>query len=94
IDVLKSVSRSMPGCFNDWQNAVVRRAKQVITVYEDMAELIRLGAYRKGSDKSVDEAIMLYPQIEEFLRQHKDDQTSIDKSFQRLASILGMAQEE
>ncbi len=94
IDVLKSVSRSMPGCFNDWQNAVVRRAKQVITVYEDMSELIRLGAYRKGSDRSVDEAITLYPQIEEFLRQHKDDQTSIDKSFQRLAGILGMAQEE
>ena len=94
IDVLKSISRSMPGCFNDWQNAVIRRAKQVVTTYEDMSELIRLGAYRKGSDKGVDEAIALYPQIEEFLRQDKDDSTSIDESFQRLAGILGVAQEE
>lgn len=94
IDVLKSISRSMPGCFNDWQNAVIRRAKQIVTTYEDMAELIRLGAYRKGSDAAVDEAIAIYPQIEEFLRQHKDESTSIDKSFQLLAGILGVAQEE
>ncbi len=40
-----------------------------------MAELIRLGAYRKGSDAKVDESIRLYPQIEEFLTQNKDEKT-------------------
>lgn len=92
IDVLKSISRSMPGVFSDWQNAVIRRAKQVITVYEDMAELIRLGAYRKGSDKAVDEAIRLYPQLEEFLAQDKHDVTNIDEGFSRLSFILGMSE--
>lgn len=93
INVLKSVSRAMPGCLTDWQNKVVRRAKQIITTYEDMAELIRLGAYRKGSDKGVDEAIALYPHLEEFLAQHKDDSTTIEESFERLAQIIGMPQE-
>lgn len=90
INVLKSVSRSLPGAITQSQNEILRRAKRVITTYEDMAELIRLGAYRRGSDPAVDEALVLYPQIEEFLRQNKDDQTTIEEGFARLAMILGM----
>jgi flagellum-specific ATP synthase len=90
INVLKSVSRSLPGAFTDQQNEILRRAKRVVTTYEDMAELIRLGAYRRGSDPQVDEALVLYPQIEEFLRQNKDDKTTIDQGFERMARILGM----
>jgi len=90
IDVLKSVSRSMPAVLTEQQNEIIKRAKQVVTTYEDMAELIRLGAYRRGSDPAVDEALVLYPQIEEFLGQHKDDRSSIGESFERLASILGV----
>lgn len=93
INVLKSVSRSMPKALNDQQNAIIRRAKQVISAYEDMEELIRLGAYRRGSDPKVDEAIRLYPQIEEFLTQDKEDPTSIDEGFSRLAGILGISGE-
>lgn len=91
IDVLKSISRSMPEVLNDQQNEIIKRAKQVISTYEDMAELIRLGAYRRGSDPAVDEALVLYPQLEEFLGQHKDDKSSIEDGFTRLASILGIA---
>ncbi|MBG78621.1 MAG: flagellum-specific ATP synthase FliI [Alphaproteobacteria bacterium] len=91
IDVLKSVSRSMPKVFNEEQNAIIRKAKQVISAYEDMAELIRLGAYRKGSDPAVDEALTLYPRLEEFLTQNKDDHATIDQGFAALASIIGMS---
>ena len=90
INVLKSVSRAMPNVLTDEQNEIIKRAKQVITTYEDMAELIRLGAYRRGSDAAVDEALVLYPQLEEFLGQHMNDQTMIEDSFVRLANILGV----
>ena len=90
INVLKSVSRSMPGVLTPEQNEIIKRAKQIITTYEDMAELIRLGAYRRGSDAAVDEALVIYPQIEEFLTQHMNDQTIIEDSFIRLANIVGM----
>ncbi len=90
IDILKSISRSMPNVFSDWQNGVVRKAKQVISTYEDMAELIRLGAYRRGTDPAVDEAVRLYPQLEAFLTQNKDDSSTIDDSFSKLAAILGI----
>lgn len=91
IDVLKSVSRSMPGVLTDDQNYVIKEAKKIITSYENMAELIRLGAYRKGSDPDVDRAITLYPRIEEFLAQDKDENTSIENSFIELAAILGLS---
>ena len=91
IDVLKSVSRSMPRAVSPVRNDILKRAKQIVTTYEDMAELIRLGAYRKGSDAKVDEAIRLYPAIEAFLTQNKDERTDIAESFKRLGQIVGLA---
>ncbi len=88
INVLKSVSRSLPGAITPGQNEILRYAKKIITIYEDMAELIRLGAYRKGSDPEVDEAIILYPEIEDFLAQNKEEYTSIEDGFAQLAAIL------
>ena len=88
INVLKSVSRSLPEAFTDEQNNIMRHAKKIITTYEDMAELIRLGAYRRGSDPMVDEAILLYPEIEAFLNQNKNESTPIEEGFQKLAAIL------
>lgn len=91
IDVLKSVSRSLPRALNDEQNALLKKAKQSITVYEDMAELIRLGAYRKGSDPKVDEAIELYPKFETFLSQNKNERTTIAEGFAILNDIITSA---
>jgi flagellum-specific ATP synthase len=88
INILRSVSRTMPGCNNDEENALVRTARRVLSTYENMAELIRLGAYRKGSDPEVDQAIMLYPAIEAFLNQGKDECTRLDESYERLALAL------
>lgn len=90
INVLRSVSRAMPRCLSAEENALVIKARQLISRYEDMAELIRLGAYRKGSDVEVDEAIARYPALEAFLGQNKDDSDTISDSFRRLAEILGM----
>ena len=90
INVLKSVSRMMPKCLTENQNALVVKAKQLISRYEDMEELIKLGAYRKGSDPEVDEAILRYPHLEDFLGQDKDECTSIEEGFDMLASCLGM----
>ncbi len=93
IDVLRSVSRSMPNCLNEQQNMLITLAKKLISRYEDMEELIKLGAYRKGSDPEVDEAILRYPNLEAFLRQDKEEYSSINDSFEMLAQILGMPYE-
>ena len=90
INILKSVSRTMPMCNTDEQNAAVSRARRLLATYEDMAELIRLGAYRKGSDAAVDEAIAYYPVLEEFLAQGIFETAGIEEGYQRLYDILGM----
>ncbi len=88
MNILRSISRTMPGCNTDEQNALIVRARKMISAYEDMAELIRLGAYRKGTNPDVDEAIYYYPRIEEFLRQGKDDHTDLDTCYKLLAEVL------
>lgn len=90
INVLRSISRTMPACNTDQQNAAIVRARKLLSTYEDMAELIRLGAYRKGSDAAVDEAISYYPLLEEYLSQTIGDNTSLEDGYQRLYEILGM----
>ncbi|MCH8835491.1 MAG: hypothetical protein IH925_06050, partial [Proteobacteria bacterium] len=55
---------------------------------EDMAELIRLGAYRSGSDAAVDEAIRYYPALEKFLSQTKDEKVDLAACYGMLDEIL------
>ena len=90
INILKSISRTMPGCNTPAENAVVTRARRLIAQYEDMAELIRLGAYRMGSDARIDEAIHYQPALDEFLGQAKTDPSALADGYVQLAEILGM----
>ena len=89
INILRSVSRTMPACNTADENALVTRARRILAAYENMAEMIRLGAYRKGSNKEVDEAISLYGPLEEFLRQGKDEREMLSGSYAKLARALG-----
>ena len=56
-----------------------------------MEELIRIGAYRRGSDPQVDRAILLEPKLEAFLAQDKGEATPLDAAFDRLADVLAAA---
>lgn len=90
INILKSVSRTMPDCNSPDENALVSRAKRLMATYEDMAELIRLGAYRRGTDPQIDEAIHYNAPLEEFLTQSKQDHTDLATSYAMLARALDM----
>jgi flagellum-specific ATP synthase len=90
INVLRLVSRTMPGCNTPAQNAVVSRARQLMSQYEDMAEMIRLGASRRGSDPMVDEAIHYNPAIEAFMKQGKRERAELADGYRQLAELLGM----
>lgn len=91
INILRSVSRSMPACNTAAETALVARARGLLSTYENMAELIRLGAYKKGSDPAVDEAIHYQPQLEAFLGQMIDERCDLPGAYAALAAILGMA---
>ncbi len=88
VNVLRSVSRTMPDCNTPEQTTLVEHARQMIATYEDMAELIRLGAYRQGSDPKVDEAIRYYDALESFLAQRKDEASRFEECYQGLAQMF------
>jgi len=91
IDVLRSLSRAVPGCNAPEENDLARRARALLALHADMADMVRLGAYRAGSDPAVDDAVALAPRIEAMLRQARDDHTGIEDSFTRLREALEQA---
>ena len=88
INVLKSISRTMPACQLPEERMIVTAARQTLAAYSDMEELIRIGAYRAGADPQVDRAIRLNPALEAFMSQDKEEATSLEESFMRLGTIL------
>ncbi|MCX7338207.1 MAG: flagellar protein export ATPase FliI [Alphaproteobacteria bacterium] len=88
INILRSISRTVPGCHTPVEQKIVKEARQILATYENMADMIRLGAYRPGSNPEVDQAIKLYPDLMAFLAQNFNDQTSLEESFARLKNAL------
>ena len=91
VNVLRSISRTMPGCVPVPVRPVLQKARELMSVFSDMEELIRLGAYRKGSDPLVDRAIAIQPAFEAFLSQQREERTSIADSYQLLEAIVEKA---
>jgi flagellum-specific ATP synthase len=88
INILRSVSRTMPACNTEKEREIVAESRKSIATYDDMAELIRLGAYKSGSHADVDDAIVLHPLFEKFLTQRKDERSSLTEGYQELGTIL------
>ena len=94
INILKSISRTMPKAADPAYLPALTRARQVMATYADMEELIRLGAYRAGSSPEVDDAIRLHKPLEDFLSQGKEEATSLAEGYRRLAQIVATAETE
>ncbi|WP_375195255.1 flagellar protein export ATPase FliI [Sphingobium sp.] len=94
IDVLKSVSRTLPHCLSDAENAVRLAARRELSTYRDMEEMVRLGAYRAGSSAEVDRAVALAPKIEALLKQGKQERGYAQDSFAALAALMETSDED
>lgn len=90
INILKSVSRMLPDCNSESENSLVLLARRFMATYENMAELIRLGAYRRGTDPEVDRAMQFHPQLEAFLSQREHESTSLAEGYEILAKVMGV----
>lgn len=91
IDLLASVSRTLPDCHSDAEYALLTAALRALAAHADMEELIRIGAYRSGTNPELDRAIAFAGSCETFLSQRKAEQTSPQASFSELATLLDCA---
>ncbi|HCU06078.1 MAG TPA: flagellar protein export ATPase FliI [Holosporales bacterium] len=90
IDILNSISRTVPGCHYGAERTVVSRARSILATYNDMADMIRIGAYKKGSSKIVDEAVDIIDNLNTFTSQSFDDGDTLACSFDKLAKVIGV----
>jgi len=88
VNVLRSVSRTMPACNPAEQQALIVEARRSLALYDDMAELVRLGAYKTGSDPELDRAIKLQPALEAFMGQDRFEAADLGTSFAELDRVL------
>ncbi|MEL7489300.1 MAG: FliI/YscN family ATPase [Pseudomonadota bacterium] len=88
VDILKTVSRMALDDIDPERAALVNRARRLASIYEDMRELIRIGAYQSGSNADVDRAVAFQADLDAFLTQARDAAVTIDQTFAALAQIL------
>lgn len=90
VDVARSLSRTVPACNSEAENQIAVRARTILSTYAEVSDMLRLGAYRVGSDETVDEALRLAPKIESLLNQGRQESTAIRESFAMLAQLINV----
>lgn len=89
IDIEASVSRVMHEIASAAHQRSAQRFRQLLSAYRQNRDLIAVGAYQRGSDPRVDEAITCYPRLREFLQQNNRQAVPLDESLRQLESLLG-----
>lgn len=89
IDLLRSVSRSLPRAASESENGLIAKARAMLGQYDRSETMIRAGLYTQGSDPDLDKAITAWPELDAFV---SDASTpSVENSFARLSLILRRA---
>ncbi len=88
IDVLQSVSRVMPKIISDEDRAVAMKAKELLATYREAEDLINIGAYVKGSNPKIDEAIKKNQELVSFLIQDISENDFSDNPWESLKKII------
>jgi type III secretion protein N (ATPase) len=88
IDVTASLSRVMDSVVAPEQRDAARRLRALVATYEAKRDFVTLGAYTKGADKELDEAMSRMPRIEAFLAQTPSEQTSLDATVAALINAV------
>lgn len=86
IDLLRSVSRSLPDAASEAENKLIAEVRNLIAAYESSETMIKAGLYQSGSDPIIDHAIRAWPELDKFLSD--PERLGIDNSFARLEVLL------
>ena len=87
IDIEASISRVMPAVATREHMRSAQRFRQVYSAYRQQRDLIAVGAYQKGSDPQVDQAIEMWPHLRAFLQQEVDEPMTLEQAIAGLAEL-------
>lgn len=88
IDISTSLSRVMDAVVTKEHAADARKLRALVTTFESKRDLLTLGAYEKGSDRELDDAIAKMPKIESFLRQDPTERSPIASTVENLSRLV------
>jgi len=86
IDVLRSVSRSLPGAASGAENDLLSRYRRRVALYEEVMPMLRANLFEFGRDAQADIAIRQFPQLDQFISER--NRSGPTAAFERLASLL------
>jgi flagellum-specific ATP synthase len=87
IDIEASISRVMPAVVSKERMRAAQKFRQMYSAYRQRQDLIAVGAYQKGSDTQVDQAIAMWPRLVRFLQQEVDEPVELRAAQDQLALI-------
>lgn len=88
INILKSISRVMKQIADPKYLDMASQLRTLMSIYEENSELIQIGAYKQGTDQTIDQAIVYYPKIQHFLKQEVFETHTIEQSLQLMEELL------
>jgi flagellum-specific ATP synthase len=93
IDILESISRSMPDVVTPSHLDQSMKLKRILATYAENEDLITVGAYVRGTSPEIDTAIAMREPINEFLRQRMDDHTPFGETCKLLSDLVDRSQQ-
>jgi flagellum-specific ATP synthase len=87
VNVLDSLSRLMPAVTMPEHRAQASTVRRLLAAYARSEDLIRIGAYKPGTDEDLDRAMRAMPVLREFLEQRSDERVTMQDSVARLNAM-------
>jgi flagellum-specific ATP synthase len=88
IDLLQSASRVMKHCIGEEHQKLALKLREALAIYKDAEDLINIGAYKQGSNPKIDKTIKIIDQLNDFLKQQVEDQSSMTQTLRQLQQIM------
>lgn len=89
IAILNSVSRLMPAVTSAAHLQKAQMLRRLLAAYAASEDLVRIGAYQKGSDSTLDKALTLIPELDHFLMQKPGDRAPLAETIASLMALPG-----
>lgn len=88
VDILASISRLMPDIVSKRHFEIAGKVRDLYATYQQSADLVNIGAYKKGTNPKIDDAVERLPRIQAFIRQGIREVVPFDESVKLLEAIL------
>jgi flagellum-specific ATP synthase len=87
IAMLDSVSRLMPAVASVPHLQKAQALRRLLAAYSASEDLVRIGAYQKGSDSTLDKALTLIPELDQFLMQKPGEAAPLGETINKLLAL-------